>query len=582
MKIKKTLSIGAFAVILARHGWRCFQALAEVFAKRKLRCIITAGMLLLCICTGCPNTPSVPTLINITLDTDAVKTAYTINRTTNDGPFSPTNPIYIFTNETLDLSGLVVTAFYSDGISKEVTGYVSSLEDGTELSTAGSINITISYTEGGITKSGIFTVTVTRLFTPDDIPSSQITTAAEWEAAINSIIAAGSGTADSSMYYDLTINGNISIPGTTGYTFGSLQYITVNLRGIGTLSLNADAYLFHINSNQTLIIDGDITLQGRSGNYTAVSVGENGVLILQSGTITGSTYNYGGAVHVDGYFGMFGGEISGNTSNWGGGVLVDSDGIFHMNGGIIAGNGGASGSNGGGVFVSDNGTFNMSGGEISGNTSNWGGGVLVFNDGYFNMYGGKISGNSSGYGGGVYVRQNGTFTMTGGEISGNNASDSGGGVYTWEGTINMQNGQISGNTASYDGGGFFVENGTFDMNSGEISSNTASYGGGVYIWKEGIFEMNNGQIYGNTASGSGGGVFLHDETFNFTKTGGTITGYVSDSGYGNVVRNSANTVINDKGHAVFAGANRMETTVSTNLSYSYNDGSPIWNGDWDD
>jgi len=31
-----------------RHGWRCNQALGGVFAPRKLLCIITAGMLLLC------------------------------------------------------------------------------------------------------------------------------------------------------------------------------------------------------------------------------------------------------------------------------------------------------------------------------------------------------------------------------------------------------------------------------------------------------------------------------------------------------------------------------------------------------
>ena len=62
--------------------------------------------------------------------------------------------------ESLDLTGLVVTATYDDGSSKEVTGYVTSPADGTVLDTIGSQTVTVSYTEGGITMTATFTVTV--------------------------------------------------------------------------------------------------------------------------------------------------------------------------------------------------------------------------------------------------------------------------------------------------------------------------------------------------------------------------------------------------------------------------------------
>ena len=71
----------------------------------------------------------------------------------------PTMTMYTV-GESLDLTGLVVTATYDDGSSKEVTGYVTSPADGTVLDTVGSQTVTVSYTEGGVTMTATFTVTV--------------------------------------------------------------------------------------------------------------------------------------------------------------------------------------------------------------------------------------------------------------------------------------------------------------------------------------------------------------------------------------------------------------------------------------
>ena len=81
------------------------------------------------------------TLTGITLNTASVKRDY-------------------LQNEALNLSGLVVTANYSDSPSAAVTTYTTSPTNGAILSTIGTQTVTVSYTEGAITRNNTFTVTV--------------------------------------------------------------------------------------------------------------------------------------------------------------------------------------------------------------------------------------------------------------------------------------------------------------------------------------------------------------------------------------------------------------------------------------
>ena len=78
------------------------------------------------------------TLSSLSVTTKPAKTTYTVG-------------------ETLDTSGMVVRATYSDGSTANVTGYTCSP---TTLNKEGSQTITVSYTEGGVTKTTSFTVTV--------------------------------------------------------------------------------------------------------------------------------------------------------------------------------------------------------------------------------------------------------------------------------------------------------------------------------------------------------------------------------------------------------------------------------------
>jgi len=71
----------------------------------------------------------------------------------------PTKTVYN-ERETLDLTGLVVTATYSNGNTNAVTTYTTTPASGAVLNTAGTQTVTISYTEGSVTKTATFTVTV--------------------------------------------------------------------------------------------------------------------------------------------------------------------------------------------------------------------------------------------------------------------------------------------------------------------------------------------------------------------------------------------------------------------------------------
>ncbi|MCL2809640.1 MAG: hypothetical protein FWD24_06200, partial [Treponema sp.] len=286
-----------------------------------------------------------------------------------------------------------------------------------------------------------------------------------------------------------------------------------------------------VRSGVTLVLDNNLTLQGRvSNNNALVVVAADAMLIMNHGVIiTGNT----------------------NTSSRGGGVVLSL---------ALT----ALGQNEGGKFI-------MNGGEIINNRAlGAGGGVAISSTAAFTMKNGKISGNSTvtslltttGNGGGVLAY--GNFVMEGGEISGNSVSSSsasganGGGVYVEQTDFTMKGGKIFGNTATSSG-----------------STSNAS-GGGVYVAGTtgfpATFKMEGGEIFGNTVTASllsrGGGVRISNGSSQsesnsfFIKTGGIITGFTDDSINENVVRINDSTIRNNYGHAVFfTNTRRKESTI---------------------
>ena len=68
-----------------------------------------------------------------------------------------------FVGETLDLSGMTVTALYSDGSTVNITGYTTDPANGSILNVAGSHILKVSYNENGITETSNFAISVTVL-----------------------------------------------------------------------------------------------------------------------------------------------------------------------------------------------------------------------------------------------------------------------------------------------------------------------------------------------------------------------------------------------------------------------------------
>lgn len=81
------------------------------------------------------------TLDSIAVTTQPTKTSYTVG-------------------DTLDLSGMVVTASYSDGSTAPVTQYTTAPAGGSTLDTAGTITVTVSYTKDDVTQTTTFDVQV--------------------------------------------------------------------------------------------------------------------------------------------------------------------------------------------------------------------------------------------------------------------------------------------------------------------------------------------------------------------------------------------------------------------------------------
>jgi hypothetical protein len=203
--------------------------------------------------------------------------------------------------------------------------------------------------------------------------------------------------------YTITLSGDETIaPHDLLYEYGQYerQTVSITLKGDSTnrtVHLSETGSLFTVGQNVTLILDSNITLQGRSDNTAPlVSVHRGGTLEMKTGSkISDNTfaaafsYYGGGGVYVGGTFTMSGGEISGNTASSSSSSSFSSSNVY-----------------GGGVYVASDSEFTMSGGEISGNTAS------------------SSSSSSNACGGGVYVDSNGTFTkQVGGIIYGQDASD---------------------------------------------------------------------------------------------------------------------------------------------------------------
>jgi hypothetical protein len=145
------------------------------------------------------------------------------------------------------------------------------------------------------------------------------------------------GNAQSGGNYILEIDADENVECGAISSYCELSYkdksnITITFRGIGANRTIRNTYAgltasrdFTVGSGVTLILDDNITLQGRTSNFASVTISSGGTLIMNNGsTITGTTNSFNAAsekVKIDGA-----------------GVLVSAGGTFIMKGGTISGN----------------------------------------------------------------------------------------------------------------------------------------------------------------------------------------------------------------------------------------------------
>ena len=495
--MKKTFAYGIFAVLIARHGRRCLSALAGVFAKQKLLCILTAGMLL--VCNACDNgnndnngTPSVPQPKTYTVTFDADNGTANTTQTVDHGgkvtePAAPTKAYMTTAGLYLGVPPTTYTFVEwqkSDGSAWDLT---------TDTVTA-DITLTAQWTVPTLID---LTAETGNNIVEKAVSYVNANVGSEYTLVLGEDV---SDVAPQTLDQDdttltITSDGNTERKinlGSNGWFFF--------VGGIPDYPEYVDEYLYFESSDPRsakLVIDGYIMLEGKTDNTMPLVIINNG----------GSFYLKGNA------------KLTGNKSSKSGGVSVEKDGTFIMEGGEISGNTLSNPVGAGGVFVEGGGTFIMKNGKITGNTAyDSPGGVNV--RGSFIMEGGEISNNlNSGgantMGSGVHVG-NGSFTIHGGVIFGNVCKDS---------------------STYYDyasGAGVYIRN----SNSSSAIITFTQTGGTIYGYTEGD-NMSNTVQGGNGSPKTGKGHAVYVNGTYFRDTTVTPNDSLSIVSYGNGTTESA-------------------------------------------
>ena len=255
------------------------------------------------------------------------------------------------------------------------------------------------------------------------------------------------------------------VPNGVRLTEESATGIAIELTEKTTLTAGEYYLCNNVNLTQTLVIQGDVTLDLNGFMLQHENRDANdSVIKIESGTLTLVDSNPD-AIHkfVKEATGLWTLNENAGTEIVKGGVITGGIGREHSFSSVY---GSISENGGGGVFINQDASFVMEGGNIVGCSAvgehNTAGGVLVARSASFVMKAGKIAGCTAARGGGVYVADRdgdyalGSFTMNGGTIE-------------W---------CVAYGSAAYDDGGGVNNLGSFTMNGGTIRNCTAAYGYG--------------------------------------------------------------------------------------------------------
>ena len=213
----------------------------------------------------------------------------------------PTTRSY-YKGDTLSLSGMVVKATFTSGNSEVITNYTASPANGSTLSSYGTITVTISYTENGVTKTTSTTVTVS---------VKTVTWAGGTDAEIvNMVAAADAGVIKLSDYWAVGQERTVSLPAMAATNVGethAAQTVTLVLLNAGgkTLttgktcsfivglkdSLNETGYMNSSNTNSGSWESSKRRAWCNNEFKTAMLSTGIGAIFKQHYNITAKTYN---------------------------------------------------------------------------------------------------------------------------------------------------------------------------------------------------------------------------------------------------------------------------------------------------
>lgn len=303
------------------------------------------------------------------------------------------------------------------------------------------------------------------------------------------------------------------VPNGVRLTEESATGIAIELTEKTTLTAGEYYLCNNVNLTQTLVIQGDVTLD--LNGFVLKITGSGSVIQVDSGTLT-LVDSHPDAIHK---------FVKEATGLW---TLDENAGTEIVKGGVITGGTGSTykynndigqivyNDCGGGVFVAPGASFIMEGGNIVGcSAGKSGGGVKVTNDGDFKMSGGTISGCAAGGGGGIDNR--GTTTLSDNakikscSATGTGRDDHGGGVCSYRNLTVSGSMVISGCTAQnkksyamyvttgYPDARSSIEGGTFDgsvwldhSSSGKITVSGGTFKNGASgVWTV-TFNTNGG------------------------------------------------------------------------------------------
>ena len=310
------------------------------------------------------------------------------------------------------------------------------------------------------------------------------------------------------------------VPNGVRLTEESATGIAIELTEKTTLTAGEYYLCNNVNLTQTLVIQGDVTLD--LNGFVLNLTGSGSVIKVESGTLT-LVDSHPAAIH----------KFNATNDLW---SLQESGGGETVRGGIITG-GNAGYNDGGGVYVCPGAELVMQGGSIVGCGAKQGGGVHVADKneaktlGRFTMEGGSIVGcvaTDEPYSGGG-VSNHGDFTMTGGTIRSCTATGHGGGI------CSVRQMSISGSAVVTDckAGGSYASSGAMLISPDQHY--TAVVAGGTF---DGNVVNSNGTITGGTFNGKvrNSGVIENGQfngavnNYEGTIKGGTFNGNVVNSG----------------------------------------------------